>query len=469
MSASDPPPIQQTSPRRERRTRPGPAAALGAALAVMGLAGCQAPFERHQAEIRAHLDEGRYDLIAAALDDPDNELHDRKADQLIWLLDRGTVALLLDDPDTTIDVLNQAEALMEQRREQALLADVAALTINDQMTTYLGEPYEDIYVNVLKMLAQLEAGRLRGGATVEARRLATKVDLLRDEYLELERQVSTMDPSSPVRSRAPAHREVATARGGEFIDSTLGTYLTAVTYMHTGERQNQVVAARRLRQAIEAQQQLIGPVDAGAYEDLGTLRPEDGNLLVVALSGRGPYKDDEKIGPIIVYGTPIYFELPVLHDVPSPVAGVRLRFEGEALPTVNLHFIEDIGAVAYENNRREMPLIYARTMARAAAKSFALHTATRAAYEGSGEDAGAAALAAVAGLMLLMGTEQADLRCWTMLPGQAHVNLLKVEPGHHRVAVEFVDARGVVLYRAPPRDLDIVEGGLTTVVESFWR
>jgi hypothetical protein len=239
--------------------------------------------------------------------------------------------------------------------------------------------------------------------------------------------------------------------------------------MHTGERQNQVVAARRLQQAIEAQQQLIGPVDSWAFEDLGSLRPEDGNFLAVALSGRGPYKEDQKFGPIIIYGTPIYFELPVLRDVPSPVAGVRLRFEDEAISPVNLYFIEDFGAVAYENNRRRLPLIYARTMARAAAKSFALHQATRAAYQGSGEDAGAAALAAFAGLLLLTGTEQADLRCWTMLPGQAHVTLLKLEPGHHRVAVEFVDAQGVVLYRAPPRDLEIVEGGLSTIVESFWR
>ena len=70
--------------------------------------------------------------------------------------DRGAVALDLDDTQTTIEVLNEAEALMEQRRKRALLEDVAALTINDQLTTYLGEPYEDIYVNVLKMLAQLE-------------------------------------------------------------------------------------------------------------------------------------------------------------------------------------------------------------------------------------------------------------------------------------------------------------------------
>jgi hypothetical protein len=469
MSAFDPSPIQQSSLRRGFRTRPGLATGLSAVLVLAGLAGCQAPFERHRAELRDHLDQGRYDLIANAMDDPDNEIHDRKSDRLIWMLDRGTVALVLDDTTTTIRVLNDAEALMDQRRKQTFLETLGAATINDQVTTYLGEPYEDIYINVLKMLAHLEAGRLRGGASVEARRLATKVDLLRDEYLELERQVAAVDPSNSVHRHAPAHREVATSRGGEFIESTLGTYLTAVTYMHTRERQNQTVAARRLQQAIEAQRHLVGPVDAGAFTDLGTLRPEDANLLVVALSGQGPYKDDHKVGPIIIYGTPIYFELPVLRDVPSPVAGARLRFEGAALSNLDLHFIEDIGAVAYENNRRQLPLIYFRTLARAAAKSFAMHQATRAAYQGSGQDAGVAGLAALAGLMFLMGTEQADLRCWTMLPGQAHVNLLKLEPGHHRVAVEFVDARGVVLYRAPPRDLEIVEGGLTTVVESFWR
>ncbi|MHC4589524.1 MAG: COG3014 family protein [Planctomycetota bacterium] len=421
------------------RRRSGPRRAglvlvrLGPLLAALGAGGCQTPFSRYQAELRGHLGQGRYDLIEEALDDPDNEIRERKKDELLWMLDRGTVALVLDDAPTTVEVLNEAE---------------------------------DIYVNVLKMLAHLEAGRIRGGATVEARRLATKVDLLRDEYLQLERRLAESG-STTADFGAAGGRDVAVVPGGEFIESTLGTYLTAVTFMQAGERSNQAVAARRLRQAIDAQRNLIGPVNAQAFGGLETLRPDDVNFLAVALSGQGPYKVSQPVGPLIVHGAPIYFELPVLHEIPSEVAAVRLQFEGARPRTTDLNLIENLGSVAHENHRRQLPVTYMRTMARAAGKSFALHEAGRALYDH--DNGGLAALVLLGGLLLLAGTEQADLRCWTMLPGQAHVQLMSLEPGRHRARLEYLDARGAVVHRSPPRDLQITAGRLTTVVEAYWR
>jgi hypothetical protein len=439
---------------------------LGPTLVALGAGGCQTPFSRYQAELRGHLGQGRYDLIEEALDDPDNEIRDRKKDELLWMLDRGTVALVLDDAPTTVEILNEAEDLMDERRKRAALEELAAITLSDQLTTYLGEPYEDIYVNVLKMLAHLEAGRIRGGATVEARRLATKVDLLRDEYLQLERRLAESGSTKAEYGAAAGH-DIAAVPGGEFIESTLGTYLTAVTFMQTGQRSNQSVAARRLEQAIAAQRRLIGPVNARAFGGLETLRPADVNFLVVALSGQGPYKVSQPVGPLIIHGAPVYFELPILHRQPSEVAAVRLRVEGAAPRTSELQFIENLGSVAYENHRRQLPLTYMRTMTRAAAKSIALHEAGRALYEV--DNSGLAALVILGGLLLLAGTEQADLRCWTTLPGQAHVELTRLEPGRHRAQLEYLDAQGGVVHRSPPRDLDIADGHLTTVVESYWR
>jgi hypothetical protein len=174
------------------------------------------------------------------------------------------------------------------------------------------------------------------------------------------------------------------------------------------------------------------------------------------------------VGPIVVHGAPVYFELPVLHDAPSEVAAVRLRVEGATPSTTELRFLEDFGLGAYENHRRQLPLTYARTLARAAAKSFALHEANQALYN-SQDDAGLAVLAVLAGLLFLAGTEHADLRCWTMLPGQAHVELVQLEPGPQRVILEFLDAHGGVVHRSLPRDLEITNGRLTTVVEAYWR
>ncbi|MHC4306326.1 MAG: COG3014 family protein [Planctomycetota bacterium] len=459
MSARNLPPTwRRFGPRR-----------AGAVLAWLGLplavAGCQTPFSRYQAELRGHLVQGRYDLMEEALDDPDNEIRDRKKDELLWMLDRGTVALVLDDAPTTVEILNEAEDLMDERRKRAALEALAAATISDQLTTYLGEPYEDIYVNVLKMLAHLEAGRIRGGATVEARRLATKVDLLRDEYLHLEQRLA--ESGSTAAEYGAAGHDIVTAPAGQFIESTLGTYLTAVTFMQTGERSNQAVAARRLEQAIAAQRHLVGPVEARAFGDLESLQRGDVNFLAVAFSGQGPYKVSQPVGPLIIHGAPVYFELPILHRQSSEVASVRLRVEGAAPRTSELDLIENLGSVAYENHRRQLPLTYMRTMTRAAAKSIAIHEAGRALSEI--DNSGLAALVILGGLLLLAGTEQADLRCWTTLPGQAHVELTRLEPGSHRAHLEYLDAQGGIVHRSPPRDLNIIDGRLTTIVEAYWR
>ena len=73
--------------RRVRAVLPG----LVATLVGLGAGGCKTPFFRYQAELRGHLDQGRYDLMEEALEDPDNEIRDRKKDALLWMLDRGTV------------------------------------------------------------------------------------------------------------------------------------------------------------------------------------------------------------------------------------------------------------------------------------------------------------------------------------------------------------------------------------------
>ncbi len=434
------------------------------------MGGCFGAFDHHRLEIRTELETGDYDLIAQDLDDPAIRATYDDGNELLWALDRGSVALALDDAPTAIDVFNQAETTMDTRRRQHPAETLAAILISDRLTPYLGEPYEDIYVNVMKMLAHLEEGRIQGGATVEARRLATKVDLLRDEYLSQEGRIQFMSRQPGGTAQIFRNNPVATTSNGEFIDSTLGTYLTAVTYLYTGDRANQAVAARRLREAIEAEGDLLSQVDVRHFKDLGSREPEDANVLVVALSGQSPEKRAEAFGPLIIDGTPIYFELPVLRNPIRQI--VAARVVDEPLPAgprhnTELHLIEDLGLVAYENHRRQLPLTYLRTVLRAMAKSIAIRAVQHAAREE--HDRRPETLATISGLLLLAATERADLRGWTLLPGQAHVGLLSLSPGRHRLTVEFLDSRGTVIFHSPSRDIMAGARPLTTLVEHCWK
>ncbi|MBX3406743.1 MAG: hypothetical protein KF869_08260 [Phycisphaeraceae bacterium] len=450
----------------------GAAVVAGVSLlltAGLGGGGCVTRFDRHRADLASLHAQGRYDLAAAQLDAERDRYGDR--DMLLWWLDRGTAALALGDTQTALEALEEAEARMDIVRESSAADEAAKWLLNDTAAEYIGEPYEDMYVNVFKLLAHLEAGRIDGGATVEARRMAGKADVLRDRYLKLEAAVRK--ESAQVDSRALSGAAAADT-AGRFVESPLGTYLTAVTFMKTGESSLQQVAARRLRTIIGAQRGVIGPVREQDFASLGEIRRGEVNVLAVALSGRGPRKEARRFGPIPVFEWPVYYELPELVGGVAEAAGARLVFDDGT--TVPLALVEDLRAVAMENHRRQMPLIQARAIIRSTAKAAASYTLTRVWQANSkrgSEQAIAGLVGTLAGLAFVTITEKADLRCWTLLPAQAHVGLASVQPGERNARIEYLSATGATVFAGPWRTVNIDpragDSALVTVIEHWWR
>lgn len=488
-------------------------AALAAPISALALlAGCRSSFEIHREDIRRLAERGDYAHAAAVLDEPCTQRLYGDKNRLLYLLDRGGVALALGDDAETIALLERAEAMMEVYRKTAG-DEIAQWLINDTAAPYRGEPYEDLYVNVLKLLAQLEAGNIEGGATVEARRLATKADVLRDRYLVYSNRVKEeADPR--IQSRLGSGGGWSGGGGlvthneeGRFVESTLGTYLTAVTFMEAGDRSNQGVAARRLIDSIRLQSEIVGPADPADFEDLGERRADDANLLVVALSGAAPYKVAQRFGPIVIVDWPIYFELPVLVPGEQHAAGARVIVApapseagaqalddqsdassatdaskpapggptgiapepaAETYLSYELSFVEDLSSVAQENHEREMPFIYARTLIRASAKALGSFAATQAVRGSTDNDL--AVIGSIIGGLLFVGlTEKADLRSWIFLPGRADVGLIDLPPGLHRIRIEYLAPGGGVIYTSPWEDIAVPEDGLATVVGHYWE
>jgi len=435
------------------------------AIQSLGVVGCA--FRAHRDELEELHAMGEYAQAAAILDDPDIQNLYGDKNRVLWELDRGAVALAMDDQERAIMELEAAEIEIDRRFEMSAGDAIAQWALNDTAAAYMPGAYEDIYVNVLKLLAQLEAGRIDGYATVEARRAATKANRLRDRYLsfreELGEDTRIADAEGSIPSLARVNEE------GEFIESTLGTYLTAVTFMESGDRELQGVAGRRLVDSIELQNGLIGWVDPEPFEDLGDRRPEDSDVLIVALSGRGPIREAERIGPLLIYTVPVYMELPVLVPQPSEVESVYVEIEGAG--EERLALVENMADVAAENHRRQLPMIYTRTFVRASAKA-AASAVTTGALRGAANssDKGWVTLAAaLGGLIFVTISEEADLRSWVFLPGQAHAAILNLEPGSHRVRVVYRDYRGGIVYTSPWRTVRASDNGLDTVVEHYWR
>lgn len=441
---------------------------LSAALAASFLAGCR-EYENTQANLESMYASGRFDQAAAVLDDPKTRDIFGAKNDVLWKLDRGSVALALRDDTKTVEVLNDAEDQIELQRRKSLADTVGQWVINDTAARYIAEPYEDMYVNVVKLLAQLDAGHLQGGATVEARRAAGKADLLRDTYLKYEDAVrKKSDADLPDAPRSV----VATNKAGQFIESPLATFLTAVTFMKSGDHELQRVAGKRLVESIELERGLVGPVREEDFAGLGELNPESVNVLIVALSGRGPTKYAQRVGPIPLGTFPVYFELPYLRTFASEVAGAHLEIDDAPYdPGQKLKLVEDLSAVATENHKRALPLIYTRTLIRYGVKagiSTALTELGRA--HASDSSQGLVQIGGVlAGLAVLGATEKADLRCWVFLPGQARVGLLKLSPGEHRIRVVYESVTGGAVYASEWRTIHATPHGLASVVTQYWR
>jgi hypothetical protein len=393
------------------------------------LAGCR-EFANQRAVLEGYASTGQYQQAAAYLDDP--KVHEQygKKNQVLWQLDRGSLAQAMGDSDDAVKLLNDAEATIEVQREKSAGDVVGQWVINDTAAKYIAEPYEDMYLNVIKTLAHLQAGRVQDGASVEVRRMASKADQLRDLYVKYEEQLKKEGGKALEQSSGL----IGTGTGGQFVESPLGTYLTAVTFMKTGDSEFQRVAGRRLLDSIHLQQSFIGPVREQDFEALPEMNPSDVNVLAVALSGQGPTKFAERVGPIPLGTVPVYFELPQLKTYPSEVGAARIEVDGsggEGGVSCPLALVEDLSSVATENHKRLLPAIYARTLVRYMTKagiSVALTEAAR--RQASNSDQGWVQLAGVlAGLAVIGATEEADLRCWIFLPGQARVGLMKLAPG----------------------------------------
>lgn len=440
----------------------GPRSGLWIALValVCGLAGCRG-FQDHRLALDRLHEAGLFDHADRVLADPNVERLYRPRSETLLELERGAVALASSRPLDALRHLEEAERRIDLVREASAADVVGQWLLSDAATTYLASPYEDLYVNVLKMLAQYSVGAIDGGVTVEARRMARKADLLRDRYLTVSKELDRRGGETLAGARSHAPRLDNPA--GEFVESPLGIYLSALAYMQTGEAEFQRVAGRRLDQALAVQRGLVGDVDPARFAGLGELAKGRYNVLIVALSGRAPTRDVERIGPIPILSLPVYLELPRLVAHPSQVTAVQVVAPTDPRP-LRLDLIEDLASVAEENHRRQMPQIYARAVLRYMLKAGATVVATEAiAQQQRRENRDLVrVLGGLAGLGLLMATERADLRCWSMLPGQARVGLLSLPEGRHRVAVEFLGPGGTI--KRSEHEIEVRPGDLRAVV-----
>lgn len=138
-------------------------------LLVVLFASC-ASYNKQASAYYSNLQNGNFEKAAKALDN--NKLLSKKRNELLYLLERGKVAHLLQQWDSSNNYFNEADQLMEVSRNSA--KDIAMGTLlNPMMKTYQAEDFEKYLVHYYKALNYLQLNQPEE-AVVEARRISLR-------------------------------------------------------------------------------------------------------------------------------------------------------------------------------------------------------------------------------------------------------------------------------------------------------
>ena len=340
----------------------------------------------------------------------------------------------------------EAEQLISEHYTISLSQEATTFVINDNAAPYRGEDFESVMVNLFLALSYANLSEV-DEALVEARKVDSKLTAINLQYAENEQNAYREDPfvrllmgilyemgqtSSDLNDAYISYMKALQGYDSEyqrfgvsFPEPLVENLLSAASFMGRAE----------LRQV----QQRFPSYRLASRAD----RKEMAEVYVLHLNGRAPIKQETVIVVPVPDGQVVKYAFPRYEEIPGLIAGARLH----ALPEAgNMQFVADfkvaepIGGIAIENLENRRLRIHAKTLARATAKYLALRETERRVSKEHGGLAGL--LTKFTGQMLILMSEQADLRSWRTLPEEILISKVTVPPGSYQIWAECLDASG---------------------------
>lgn len=421
---------------------------------IGGCAGYQLDEAQHS--LRSTFAARDYGRTVELLETYENKGIYKDKDHVLFNLEMGMARHFNNQYDSSSAYLSEAEEQIEQLYTKSISRGLQSFLItNDNTLEYNGEDYEDIYLNVFKSLNFIHRKNL-DAALVEARRIAFKLSQLEMKYKGIAKALAQSDTLKQTEWRAGE---------ANVQNSALGHYLSGLLYAKSGKPDDARIEYEKMLQAFSEQPGLYGfqKPDGEALERIKD--PRSFNLLITGFAGRAPIKRQNDVRTYLpqedLY---LKFSLPSLHLYPSQVHRVQAVINDTL--TIPVYLMEKMDVVAKEVYKVKEPIIYSRAFARALVKAIGTNSISRA-IEKKNEDLGV--LANIFGKIGQEISEKADLRSWQTMPGKAYANVVKLEPGDHRVRMEYIDSRGRILY-ATEEDIRIPSSGALELVETlYWN
>lgn len=418
-------------------------------LAVVVLGGC-ATYADRLAEVHSAFLSGNFTAAEKALD----EGMSRHCDRDVLALDRSMLQLCGGKPRDAEKTLRVSRDRFDELEGALATGKVVSMLSDAEAKTYRGEDYEKVLIRVMLCLSNLMGDG--GDAGAYALQVADKQQQIIDAAVD-------KDGKNPKLN----YRRVA-----------VGAYLHAALREQTHSNYDDVERSHIL--VCNWQPEFpYGPYDLDRARHGHHSAPGCGVLYVVTLVGVGPHKEemaelpstvalliadrllsafgDQTLPPNIA---PVM--VPVVVKTVHEVGSVGVAVNGR--PTGQTATITDVGQMAVDQHEAVFPQIVAEAVVRRIVKKGVIYGAKKV----IGTDKySLPALALDAAGVIWEATENADTRCWGLLPDKIQVLRVELPAGRHEINLQSLNAGGHPLGRPMSQTVEIADGRNTYLLANF--
>ena len=384
--------------------------------------------------------------------------------KLLYYMNRGIVSFLLKDYESSNNFFNEADYINEDIVSHP--GDVLLkYTVNPKVTNYTPEDHEIFFVHYFKILNYIFLNKLED-ALVECRRLIVQLNFLNDKYKDNKKLYS---------NDAFFHLllGIVYQADNNYNDAFIA-YRNAIEVYEElyKQRYNIDVPEQLKRDIIYVCYKLHDNENMQYYKehfDLKNYNPsseknDNGDLICFWNNGLNPIKEefsinfaitrvgDSSSGVFVNEEFGLAFPFPNISDEVFDLNIIRIAFpkyverplkyeDCNLIIDNNSHKfenVEDVNAIAFDVLKKRMHLELGQALLRFAIKKSAEILLRKAASS----DYNNPNLFSYLGMGLGVAnaiTEQADTRCWMMLPHNIHYSRVSLSPGLHDISIDVDD------------------------------
>ncbi len=336
------------------------------------------------------------------------------ADAIWFLMERGTMRLLQNQPDLACVDFNLALQASDYYQQEDFKEQAAKFLLSDEVSAFQGEGYEQIMLRLYFAFALIQSGEEANG-------------------LALLRQIQTFS-----ELRQETLRSNKLTQGLEQFNNPLADYLLALFLQAGGDQSNASILYRRAKKSFP-------PLSKQQAQQLfpKTIDDEQATVLILVHNGNIPYRVSESamqteeslmLLNILLTMNDIskpnltqipHIPVPALRDWPNGFpCQVQLKINEQSQP---LTLALNLRGIAGKELAQALPLIKAR-----AATRYLLREATVASAQSKDHLAGSIL---DLGMTLANKLTQADTRSWLSLPYTIGLSRCSLPPGSYPLEV----------------------------------